>query len=84
MDKNISEYFKKAAAEVQNNFDNVSDIRLEEYDKESEEIIVSFLVPKPMKTNAAFAMINAVPTERVYKIIQFDAEQNVSKVKIYH
>lgn len=87
MDKNIAEYFKKAAFEVQNTFEDASDIRLEEYDKEKDEITISFLVSSPVITSEQKIrekVLNIVPAERVYKVIAFDAEHNVSKVKMYH
>jgi hypothetical protein len=87
MDNHIAEYFKKAAAEIQGTFENASDIRLEEYSKYREEIVVSFLVPKPLtplhKAMGTKPFIG-LPVERVYKVIEFDAEHNVSKVKMYH
>jgi hypothetical protein len=89
MDNLIAEYFKKAAAEIQGTFENAYDIRLEEYSKYREEIVVSFLVPKPMTPlqkswGMQVSPLTGVPAERVYKVIEFDAEHNVSKVKMYH
>ena len=86
MDNHIAEYFKKAAAEIQGTFENASDIRLEEYSKYREEIVVSFLVPKPstLLHKSISVPVPGTPLERVYKVIEFDAEHNVSKVKMYH
>ena len=90
MDKRIAEYFKKAAAEVQATFEDASDIRLEEFDKSRSEIVVSFLVPKPLTPMQKSilelgSLVNDVqPRERVYKSVEFDADENVKKIAIFN
>lgn len=81
MDIGMSEYFKKAVVEIQNIFSEACDVRLEEYDKSRKEIVVSFLKPRDSSSPVVFQKNEMLKCERVYKIVEFDSNQNVSRVR---
>lgn len=84
---NIKELFKKAVTEINEVYPNAHDIRLEEYDKETKEVVVSFLLldNTPQGTQgSALQNILSPSFDRVYKTVKFDGKESVQGLEIFH
>lgn len=81
----IREYLAKAKEEIVEAYGGeAADLRLEEFERDTKEIVVSFLLPdiNPAVGIVALSAGNR-KYERVYKKIEFNQLGDVESVKIY-
>ena len=77
---NLKKAFESAVSELENSQTGMTDIRLEEYDKSTNKIVVSYLIPRKQ---ISVQNILSPPYERVYKEVVLDSSNEVEAVKIY-
>lgn len=87
---NIGELYKKAIEAAQIFARDTSaqpEFRLEEFSKNDKggwDIVISFLLPRDAREVLAqlnIALLNKF--ERVYKLIEFDQDENITAIRIY-
>ena len=82
----IKDLFKNAIQEISGIYPDAQDIRLEEFEKNSNMISISFLLPLP-ETNPLRRMTTivngAMEHERIYKSVIFNEDGDTLSLKIY-
>lgn len=80
---NVKNFLEKATTSIQDAYPYATDVRLEEFDRDSKSIVISYLLPDTNPIKGFGMTINGRAYERIYKTIVFDKQDEVASVKIY-